>query len=147
MKLSKYVTVAAFELSATAERRGIPNHMSVADQRRAKALCTKVLDPIREYYDKPILITSGFRSIAINSLIGGSSTSQHLKGEAADFTISGVSVKQVFDDIRTDKIKIEYDQLIEEFGGWVHISYREGNNRKQAMIARRGDGRTIYTQV
>jgi hypothetical protein len=151
MKLSKHVTRAEFEASNTAARAGIRNKMNAEQLTKAQALCTDVLDVIREYYKQPIIISSGYRSAQVNALVLGSASSQHQSGEAADFTIRGVSVKRVFDDIRGGKIKIEYDQLIEEFGGWVHISYRKGNNRKQALIARMTGGlknrKAVYTPV
>lgn len=146
MSLSKYVSRDEFERSQTAARRGLPNKMNADQVRNAKHLCTEVLDRIREYYKAPILISSGFRAPAVNVAVGGSGTSQHCKGEAADFTIAGKSVEQVYQDIRTGRIPgIQYDQLIQEFGGWVHISAKRlGGNRKQELRAVNRGGSTVY---
>lgn len=133
--LSKYITIEEFERSTTAIRRNIPNKMGLVELNKAKALAVNVLDPIRAYYGRPMRVTSGYRSKQVNALVGGSAKSQHLLGEACDFTIEGVSIEQVFMDIKAGKIKgLEYDQLIHEVG-WIHISYREGKNREEALRA------------
>ena len=92
-----------------------------------------VLQPLRIKLGKPIYISSGFRCQALNShyKIKGSATSQHLLGEAADIYVTGCSASTLFDYIKNSNI--EYDQLINEYNQWVHISYRHGNNRKQAF--------------
>lgn len=87
------------------------------------------LQPIRDKIGKPMIITSGFRNPQINKLVGGKSNSQHLKGQAADFTIKGMTPEQIIFRIVTSGI--EYDQLINEYDKWVHISFNKGKNRKQ----------------
>ena len=87
------------------------------------------LQPIRDKIQKPMIITSGYRCQKINSLAGGKTNSQHLKGEAADFKISGMNPNQIINIIKTTNI--EYDQLINEYDKWVHISYSKGKNRNQ----------------
>ena len=87
MKLGKYFNRAEFEHSNTAIRNGIKNQMNAAQLKNAEALCKFVLDPIRDQYDRPLIISSGFRSPALNQLVGGSSTSQHRFGQAADISI------------------------------------------------------------
>lgn len=89
------------------------------------------LQPIREYFNKPIIISSGYRNLEVNRLAGGVAKSQHLKGQAVDFVIRGLTVKQIIDMIK--KSGIEYDQLINEYGKWVHISYVKQGNRKQTF--------------
>ena len=92
-----------------------------------KTLATKVLQPIRDYYNKPVRITSGYRSKALNVAVGGSTTSQHSYGEAADIQIDGVSVDKLFADIKSGRV-VNLDnvgQVIKEkVGGaeWIHIS-------------------------
>lgn len=145
MKLSKYVSLAEFEASQTAVRFGLSNTMNAVETAAAKLLCNEVLDRIREHYKAPLIISSGFRSVAVNAKVGGVSTSQHCKGEAADFTIVGVSVEQVFADIKAGKIKgLVYDQLIQEFGGWIHISFKVTGNRKQNLRAIHQKGKAVY---
>ncbi len=87
------------------------------------------LQPIREKIKKPMIITSGYRCPDVNRLVGGKSNSQHLKGQAADFQIRGMSPAEIIQRIYT--MGIEYDQLINEYNGWVHISFVKGKNRRQ----------------
>lgn len=87
------------------------------------------LQPIRDIFGKPIIITSGYRCQEVNKLVKGSSNSQHTKGQAADFIIKGIPVADIIEII--EKSSIEYDQLINEYDKWVHISYVKGKNRKQ----------------
>lgn len=89
------------------------------------------LQPLRDKLQKPILITSGYRSEALNKIVGGKYNSQHLKGQACDFKVNGMTINQIIDFIR--KNNIEYDQLINEYDKWVHISYAKGRNRKQVL--------------
>lgn len=88
-------------------------------------LCNYILEPIRNYYKVPVTITSGFRGTALNKRVGGSLTSQHCFGEAADILVKGKTVDEVFNDISTGKINICYRQLIKEkIDGvfWNHIA-------------------------
>lgn len=88
-------------------------------------LCNTILEPIRTYYNAPVTITSGFRGKALNIRVGGSKTSQHCFGEAADILVKGKTVDEVFEDIRKGKINICYRQLIKEkIDGvfWNHIA-------------------------
>lgn len=87
------------------------------------------LQPIRDYIGKPILITSGYRNKEVNKLVGGVVNSQHTKGQAADFIINGLSVPYIIDLIKSSGI--EFDQLINEYNRWVHVSFVRGKNRKQ----------------
>lgn len=89
------------------------------------------LQPIRDLIKKPMIITSGFRNQQINFLAGGALNSQHKEGQAADFVINGMTPKQIIEIIK--KSDIEYDQLINEYDKWVHISFNKGNNRKQIL--------------
>lgn len=88
-----------------------------------------VLQPIRNKIKKPMIITSGFRCKEVNEKVGSSDKSQHMKGQAVDFVIKGMTPEQIIDIII--KNNIEYDQLINEYDKWVHISFVKGKNRKQ----------------
>ena len=90
-----------------------------------------VLQPLRSRLNKPIVITSGFRSKALNRLVNGSETSQHTKGMAADIKVPGMTVQELVDFIKATNI--EYDQLINEYNQWVHISFNKNNNRNQYL--------------
>jgi hypothetical protein len=145
--LSKYITQEEFERSSIAVRNGLINKMNEAQLLNAKHLCTTAIDVIRNFYKAPVFVTSGFRSDTVNRLAGGAINSQHVKGEAIDFTVKGVSVKKVFDDIRNGLIPIEFDQVIDEFGVWVHLSKKTTGNRNTALKARNEGQGTRYVKV
>ncbi len=89
------------------------------------------LQPARELLNAPMTITSGFRNPLVNRLVGGVNSSQHLYGQAADFIIKGMTPNQIISIIKTSKI--EFDQLINEYDKWVHISYNKGKNRREIL--------------
>jgi hypothetical protein len=118
--------------SDEAKRHGInniPNDKQILDN--LLVLITECLQPIRNYIGKPIRITSGYRCKTLNDLptIRGAKNSQHLTGQAADIVIAGMTPKQVIEKIIASGV--EYDQLINEYNLWTHISYSKGHNRKQ----------------
>jgi hypothetical protein len=147
--LSKHVTMEEFCYSPTAIKKGINNSMGLIAIDKAMQLCENVFEPIRKHVGKPIKISSGFRCEQLNKLIGGAlnktgaSISQHTKGEAFDLELTD---RKLFDWIIKN---VEADQYIYEFGNdahanWFHISYRKGNNRKQALRAIKIGGKTQY---
>lgn len=115
-------------------------------------LVTKVLQPLRDLVGVPVIVSSGFRSAALNVLVGGSNTSQHSanNGAAADLQCPSKSNVAIFNII---KDKLTFDQLIWEFGtntepSWVHVSYKTTNNRKQILKAtKNAAGKTVYTNM
>lgn len=130
MKLN--FTMSELLYSDEAKRHGInniPNDKQILDN--LLILITECLQPIRNYIGKPIRITSGYRCKTLNELptINGARNSQHLTGQAADIVISGMTPKQVIDKIIASGV--EYDQLINEYNLWTHISYNKGHNRNQ----------------
>lgn len=150
MKLSKNLTLAEVTKSATAKRRGISNDPSIEHLENLKAVAENVFQPLRDYFNTPVAITSGYRSRELNDLIGGSAASQHSKGEALDIdcpSYSGLSNREVFKYI---KDHLTFDQLIWEFGNesdpdWVHVSYkRSGRNRGEVLRAVRVNEKTRY---
>jgi zinc D-Ala-D-Ala carboxypeptidase len=152
MKLTENFSLLELTKSQTAERKGIDNTPGPEHQENLKSLCVNVLQPIRDYFSKVVTISSGYRSPELCTAIGSKSTSQHARGEAADFEIFGVSNKELADWIHYN---INYDQLILEYwkgeedpnSGWVHCSYSEGNNRRQYLRAYKENGKTKYEQV
>lgn len=149
MQLSKHLSLAEVTRSESAKRNGISNQPTAEHLENFKKLAEKVFEPIREHFKAPIHISSGYRSLALNKKIGGSSTSQHCSGEAIDIDMDGTAItnKQVFDFI---KQHLEFDQLIWEFGtasnpDWVHVSYEStGKQRKQILKAVKSGKGTSY---
>ncbi|NBB18567.1 DUF882 domain-containing protein [Runella sp. CRIBMP] len=131
MNLTPHFTLKEMTVSQTAIRMGIDNTPNTRQITNLTRLCENILEPLRIMVGKPINVSSGFRNPTVNSLVGGSSSSQHMKGEAADFTIEGLTVQELFDLIRTSTLP--YDQLIQEFDSWVHVSFGP-RNRRQALI-------------
>jgi len=148
MNLSKNFTLLELTKSDTAIRRKIDNTPSDAVVANLKLLCEKVLQPLREHLKKPIRITSGYRSPKLNSAIGGSKTSDHTRGQAADIEIPGMSNYELAKYIEEN---FDYTQLILEFytpgepnSGWVHVSYDAKNLKKQSLTATRIKGKVVY---
>lgn len=144
MKLTTHFTLAELTISQEAARSGLRNVPNALQTESLILLCRNVLEPLRVRVRKPIVVSSGFRSVTLNRRIGGSPRSQHCKGEAADFTIPGMTVSEVIVLIR--KMKLPFDQLIDEFGAWVHVSHsRTGKQRGQVLKARYHGGKAVYS--
>jgi zinc D-Ala-D-Ala carboxypeptidase len=151
MNLTENFSLNELTKSQTAARKGIDNTPSPTHQANLKSLCTHVLQPIRDHFSKVVSVSSGYRSQELCLAIGSKITSQHAKGEAADFEIFGVSNKELADYIHEH---LDYDQLILEYwkesdpnSGWVHCSFSEGNNRRQYLKAYKENGKTKYENI
>lgn len=141
MNLSKHFTLEEFTHSQTAARLGIDNLPNDVQTSHIIDLCERVLEPVREHFSVPVRIDSGFRSEALNNAVPNSSkTSQHSLGEAADIVVPGVELLDVFKFIKDN---LEFDQVIFELT-WVHVSFRAGKNRKQALRAKFENGKVSY---
>lgn len=106
-----------------------------AEQAAIVALCAAVLDPLRRRLGKPIAVSSCYRSPAVNSAVGGSKTSQHMRGEAADFTVAGMTPEQIAAEIIA--AGLPFDQLIVERlrgSAWVHCSYAQGRSQRRQVL-------------
>jgi hypothetical protein len=151
MKLSEHLNLAEVTRSDSAKRKGIDNTPTPEHLENFKKLAQNIFEPIRKHFGVPIHISSGYRSKALNTAIGGSLTSQHCSGEAIDIDMdgsaNGVTNKMVFDYI---KANLNFDQLIWEFGtkdapDWVHVSFEtSGKQRKQILRAIKSGGKTAY---
>ena len=149
MQLSKNLSLAEVMRSETAKRNGISNMPTPEHIENFKKLAEKVFQPIREHFGKPIHISSGYRSAALNKAVKGSLSSQHCSGEAIDIDMDGTDITnaQIFNYIKDN---LEFDQLIWEFGtdanpDWVHVSYEStGKQRKQILKAIKKGGATSY---
>ena len=151
MKLSENFSLLELTKSQTAERKGIDNTPSTEHQENLKSLCVNVLQPVRDHFNRVVSVSSGYRSAELCTAIGSKTTSQHAKGEAADFEIYGLSNKELADWINEN---LYYDQLILEYwkesdpnSGWVHCSYKSEENRKQYLKAYKENGSTKYEQI
>lgn len=146
MKLTDNFSLHEFLRSQTATRHGISMDPPVEVIDNLRRLCVDILQPYRDVIGVPITITSGYRPPRLNELIGGSTTSAHMDGRAADLYVEGLTPYMVAEGIKS--MELPYDQLIHEFGEWVHvgISREEDDVRMQDLTAMRGkDGRTVYT--
>ena len=130
MQLSKNFSLDELTRTSKTHLLAINREQAINDKGivdNLKTLATKVLQPIRDYYDKPVKVTSGYRSKALNTAVGGSQSSQHSYGEAADIQIDGVSVDELFADLKSGEV-VNLDNvgqvIIEKVGGaeWIHIS-------------------------
>jgi len=132
MNISEHFTLKELTRSST----GLPNNPGPAEIAAMTLLCEKVLEPLRAHYNKPVRVTSCFRSEAVNTAVGGAKSSQHRKGEAADFTVEGESNFAVAQWLKDN---LNYDQLIYEFGegGWLHCSYSANRMRNEELSAKR----------
>jgi len=148
MNLSANFTLKELTRSDTATRLGLDNTPDAQALENLKILCEKVLQPVREHFGKSVTVNSGYRSPESNAAVGGSKTSDHCKGQAADIEIAGVANADLAQWIMDN---LEYTQLILEFytsgipdSGWVHVSYDPNNLKKQELTATKVAGKTTY---
>jgi uncharacterized protein YcbK (DUF882 family) len=133
MQISKYVSYNEATKSQTAIRHGIKNEPNDEQLQNMKIVAIKCFDPIREFYKRPLRVSSFYRCEELNKLVKGAKNSQHLKGQAIDIDAGSIQEnKKIFE---WAKDNLEYDQLINEYNfSWVHISYNQGKNRKQIVV-------------
>ena len=149
MNLTENISLKELTKSESATRFGISNEPTEEALSNLQKLATHILQPVRDHFGKPLIITSGYRSPELCVKIGSTTTSQHTKGQASDFEIGGIANKDLSDWIHQN---LDYDQLILEFwkpedanSGWVHCSFKgEGQNRKQYLRAFKENGKTKY---
>jgi zinc D-Ala-D-Ala carboxypeptidase len=134
-QLSKNFWLSEFVRSQTASRHRIDNTPPASAVESLKTLVEQILQPIRDEYKQPLIITSGYRCRMLNKIIGGASRSQHQFGEAADFSVTSMPHLHV---VRWIERNLEFDQLILEYykggsTGWIHVSFSRSHNRKQVF--------------
>jgi zinc D-Ala-D-Ala carboxypeptidase len=150
MNLSKNLSLQEVIKSQTAIQKGIKNIPNEEQIQNLIYIAENVFQPLREHFDAPIGISSGFRCKRLNDAVGGSKTSDHMEGRAIDIDADiygGVTNKEIFDFIKKE---LKFDQLIWEFGtdknpDWVHVSYNKDKNRNQVLKAFKSKGKTVYT--
>lgn len=142
MKVSANFDLETLTFSETATRKGIVNSPGPLEIENLKRLCTVVLEPLKKQFPK-MIVSSAFRSRKLNAAIGGSATSEHVNGNAADIYVPGVSPKDVA--IWCSKNIKGFDQVIWEWN-WTHIGLRS-NPRGELLTARKGpDGKAVYSK-
>lgn len=148
MQLTANFSLAEMIKSETALRKDLDNTPGEIEIENLRVLCEQILQPVREAYGKGIKVNSGFRHPDVNAAVGGSRTSDHCKGQAADIEIPGVPNAELAAYIQQ---YFDFTQLILEFytpgipdSGWVHVSYDPNNLKKQVLTAMKENGKTVY---
>jgi zinc D-Ala-D-Ala carboxypeptidase len=147
VRLSQNFTIQEYIKSQTALRQGIDNTPTEEHMGNATALFRNVVQKVRDQFGVTV-INSGYRGEALNKAVGGSSKSQHCKGEAVDIECPGTPN---YDVAKWIEDNLDFDQLILEFytpgvpdSGWVHVSYKSEGNRKSVLTAMKENGKTVY---
>ena len=147
VRLSQNFTLQEYIKSQTATRKGLDNTPNNDHLEKAKILFENVVQKVRDNFGVTV-INSGYRGPALNEAVGGSSKSQHCKGEAVDIECPGTPN---YDVAKWIEDNLDFDQLILEFytpgipdSGWVHVSYKSDGNRKSVLTAMKEDGKTVY---
>ena len=147
VRLSKNFSLQEFTKSQTATRQGLNNTPNDEHLASATTLFENVVQKVRDNFGVTV-INSGYRGPALNTAVGGSSNSQHCKGEAVDIECPGTGN---YDVAKWIEDNCDFDQLILEFytpgipdSGWVHVSYKSEGNRKQSLTAMKENGKTVY---
>jgi hypothetical protein len=148
MQLTNNFSLAEMVKSDTALRHDMDNTPGEAEIANLKTLCEKVLQPVRDKFQTGVKVNSGFRHPEVNAKVGGSKTSDHCKGQAADIEIPGIANADLAQHIVDT---YDFTQVILEFytpgvpdSGWVHVSYDPANLKKQVLTATKKDGKTVY---
>jgi zinc D-Ala-D-Ala carboxypeptidase len=147
VRLSENFSLQEYTKSQTATRQGLDNTPNEDHMASAKLLFENVVQKVRDHFGVTV-INSGYRGPALNTAVGGSSNSQHCKGEAVDIECPGIGN---YDVAKWIEDNLDFDQLILEFytpgipdSGWVHVSYKSEGNRKQSLTAMKEDRKTVY---
>ena len=151
-RISKHVSWKEGTYSRTGERLNLDNTPNEEQLKCMKAIAENIFEPLREWVGGPVKINSFFRGEPVNTAIGGSTRSQHMKGQAIDIddTFKHKTNAEMFHFIKDN---LDFDQLIWEFGtddnpNWVHVSYvTHRPNRKKLTIAKKINGRTKYIHI
>ena len=148
MTLTENFSLSEMVKSETALRQNLDNTPGDAEIANLKVLAENVLQKVRDHYKKGVKVNSGFRHPNVNAAVGGSRTSDHCKGQAADIEIPGVANADLAKWIKDN---LKFTQLILEFytpgvpdSGWVHVSYNPADLKCQVMTAYKKGGKTVY---
>lgn len=148
MRLAANFTLHEMTKSETALRHNMDNTPSETEIASLAALCYNILQPVRDHFALPVKVNSGYRHPEVNAKVGGSKTSDHCKGMAADIEIPSIPNAKLAEWIKDN---CQFRQLILEFytpgipdSGWVHVSYNPDDLKKQVLTATKQDGKTVY---
>ena len=148
MKLTDNFSLAEMTKSDTALRLDMDNTPGPEEIDNMTRLCECVLQPVRNHFGKGVKVNSGFRHPNVNAKVGGSKTSDHCKGMAADIEIPGVAnadlAKWIVDNLEFRQVILEFYTPGVPDSGWVHVSYNPGDNKKQVLTATKKEGKTVY---
>jgi uncharacterized protein YcbK (DUF882 family) len=144
IRLTANFSLSEFTVSQVAERHCYENEPNKKQIENLELLCQNILQPLRDKIRVAIFINSGFRSFHVNAAVGGRFNSQHLEGKAADFIVPSMDLVDVFNLIRQD---LQFDQLIFEFGKWIHVSWNGESNRNDVLLSKKVFGKTVYESV
>ena len=148
MNLTTNFSLAEMTRSDTALRLDLPNTPSQEQITNMQELAFNVLQKVRDHFAKGVKVYSGFRHPDVNAKVGGSKTSDHCKGMAADIEIPGLAnaelAKWIVDNLIFRQVILEFYTPGIPDSGWVHVSYVPGDNKKQVLTATKKDGKTVY---
>lgn len=142
MNLSPNFTLAELTASQTAVRKGIDNTPPPTELKNLYRVAD-LLEQVRDLVNRPVNVSSGYRSLALNKAVGGAGNSAHVKGLAADINVPGMAPRDLA--LAIGASRIPFDQLIYE-GTWVHIGLADGAPRREVLTAHFGNGPTSYTR-
>ena len=146
LRLSANFELAELQVSQTASRRGLPNVAPPEAVAELQRLVTLILQPLRDRIARPIVVLSGYRSPEVNAAVGGAKNSAHMRGQAADIIVPGMTPLDVCRAIVA--WQLPFDQLIYEFGpgGWTHVAVTPAgvSPRREVLTAVKEGGRTVY---
>lgn len=148
MQLTNNFSLKELTVSDTATRLGLDNTPNEAVTANLKTLAEQILQPVREHYGKSVKVNSGYRAPEVNAAVGGSKTSDHCKGQAADIEITGVAngdlAKYIAENFKFTQVILEfYTQGVPD-SGWVHVSYDSNDLKCQTLTAVKQNGKTVY---
>jgi len=148
MQLTANFSLAEMIKSETALRYDMDNTPGPQEIENLRLLCEQVLQPIRDAYQRGIKVNSGYRAPDVNAKVGGSRTSDHCKGQAADIEIPGVAnydlAKYISDYFNFTQVILEFYTPGIPDSGWVDVSYDPANLKRQVLTAMRENGKTVY---
>lgn len=148
MNLTKNFTLSEMTKSDTALRLGLENEPDDQQLSALKVLCEKVLQPVRDHFQKGVKVNSALRTLPVNRAIGSSDNSHHVRGMAADIEIPGVAnadlAQWIVDNLDFTQVILEFYTVGVPDSGWVHVSYVPEDLRKQVLTATKQNGKTVY---